>query len=107
MSNYSRGAARERQAVELFTSRGWFAVRAAGSHGPADVVALKAGHQPLLVQVKMTAGSVYAGFGPADREELKAAAHRAGGRALLLHWPPNGPRRFIFEEGWPQPRRGR
>ena len=101
MSAYARGAARERQVVELFQSRGWFAARSAGSHGPADVIALREGYQPLLVQVKTDVAGPYAHFGPSDRKELLQACRKAGARGLLLWWPPRGPKSYIFEEGWP------
>lgn len=85
----------------MFKLRGWFAIRAAGSHGPADVVALRNGYQPLLIQVKTDVAGPFAHFGPNERKELRDAARSAGGRALLLHWPPRGSKKYIFEEGWP------
>lgn len=101
MSSYARGAARERQVVELFKLRGWFAIRAAGSHGPADVVAVRNGHQTLLIQVKTDVAGPYAHFGPNERKELREACRIAGARGLLLWWPPHGAKSYIFEEGWP------
>jgi Holliday junction resolvase len=101
VSAYKRGADRERQVVRLFRERGWSATRSAGSHGPADVVCLREGYQPILVQVKTDTAGPWAHFGPQERRELREEARRAGARALLLHWPPRGTRKFIFEEGWP------
>ena len=52
-SNYRTGTRLEYRAIELLRRRGWFVVRSAGSHGPADLVALSPtdGH-PMLVQCK-------------------------------------------------------
>jgi hypothetical protein len=39
--NYSRSRQRELEVVKSFQKKGWFAVRSAGSHGIADVVAIR------------------------------------------------------------------
>lgn len=99
--NYKKGANRERQVLELLRSEGWYAERTAGSHGEADVIALKAGHMPRLIQVKCTK-STYAGFNHEAREELRKMAEVAGGVAELCWWPTDrkGPR-FIQSDQWP------
>lgn len=103
--SYRKGAVRERQVAERYEANGWVVYRSAGSHGPADLVALKAGVMPELVQVKATKAGPWSGFGPADREELRDEALRAGARAVLCHWPPDrkGPR-FLHVQDWPAPR---
>ena len=99
----SRGHDRERLIRDLLESGGgpyagpWWVSRAAGSLGDADLVAL-AGRfgrphvsrpcRALLVEVKSTARSPFAGFPPADRRELIAAAELAGAEAWLCWTPP-------------------
>lgn len=39
--NYVRGRAFEYEVVKLFKDKGWLTIRASGSHGVADVVAIK------------------------------------------------------------------
>lgn len=75
--------------------------RAAGSLGDADLVALRAGSRPMLVEVKSTAGGPYERFGPADRAALLFAARLAGADAVLVWWPPRGQIRFIPSSEWP------
>jgi hypothetical protein len=97
-----RGAARDRAVRDWFAERDWFAVCARGSHGCADVLAIKLGEQPRVVQVKSTAGGPYERFGPRDRAELAFAARLGGARAELCWWPPRGKPRFIPESEWPK-----
>lgn len=101
MSHYARGAAREREVMALLKERGWRCFRGAGSKG-CDIVALREGHTPRLYEVKATAAGPFSGFGPADRDAMRALAREAGAVAFLCWWPPDrrGPR-WIPEEGWP------
>lgn len=101
----SRGVARERAVRRLLEDDGWWTARAAGSLGDADVIALKAGARPRLVEVKSTSRSAFADFGPADRAELIAAAERAGAEAWLCYWPPRSSPTWIAPEHWPTGRR--
>lgn len=56
MSNYRRGYAIELKAKEILEGAGFLVVRAAGSHGPFDLVAI--GEKEVkLVQVKRTKGN--------------------------------------------------
>ncbi len=50
MTNYRRGYEIERKAMAELTGEGWLAIRAAGSHGPFDIWALK--DKLLLIQLK-------------------------------------------------------
>ena len=52
-SHYQRGAAFERRVAARLTRDGYHCIRAAGSKGAADIIALKPS-QVLLVQVKRT-----------------------------------------------------
>ncbi len=96
-----RGTGRERMVREWYADRDWLSFRAPASLGVADVVALKAGHRPQLVEVKSTAAGPYEHFRPADRADLKAAAELAGADATLAWWPSRGVLRFIPANEWP------
>lgn len=100
----SRGHDRERKVKAWLESRDWLVVRAAGSLGDVDLVALRDGDTPLLVEVKSTAGGPYERFVPAAREELLLAARIAGARATLAWWPPHGQLKWIPSEEWPKAR---
>jgi hypothetical protein len=76
-------------------------MRAPASLGVADVVALKAGERPRLIESKSTTRSPWSGFPPADRRALSEAAKRAGADALLCWWPKRSEPRFIPEREWP------
>lgn len=97
----SRGHQRERAVKDWHLKRDWLAFRAPASLGVADVVALRDGARPRLIEVKSTAGGPYERFGPRDRERLSFAAKLAGADALLAWWPPRGELRFIPECEWP------
>jgi len=97
-----RGAQRERAVITLLRDAGFVCYRAAGSHGCADVVALKRNHEPMLIQVKSTAGGPYERFGPSERAALMLEAEQAGAAAVLAWWPPR--RRvpeWIDSTDWP------
>lgn len=79
----------------------WFVARAAGSLGDADLVALKDGKVPRLIEVKSTAQGPYEHFGPKDRADLRFAAEIAGAVAELCWWPPRGKPRWIPATEWP------
>jgi Holliday junction resolvase len=97
----ARGHNRERAVKLKLQDDDWFVVRTAGSFGDADLVALKTGHQPRLIEVKSTAGGPYEHFGPTERETLRLAAELAGASAELAWWPPRGQLRFIPANEWP------
>jgi len=52
MSNYSKGANFERRVRKHFEAEGWVVFRSAGSHSPADLIALKAG-EVMLIQCQL------------------------------------------------------
>lgn len=101
----SRGIQRERQVRLLLEHDGWWTCRAAGSFGDADVVALKQGEIPRMVEVKSTARGPFAGFGPGDREELISAAAKAGAIPWLVWWPVRQKPRWYSVSEWPADRR--
>ena len=96
-----RGHQRERDVKRKLEDDDWFVTRAAGSLGDADLVALKVGKPPRLIEVKSTAAGPYHSFGPADRDGLRMAARIAGAEAWLAWWPPRGQLRWISEGEWP------
>lgn len=98
-----RGRQRELAVLLLLRDAGFVTYRLA--HGCADVLALRHDHQPMLIQVKSTAGSRYERFGPADRLALIDEAKQAGAAAVLAWWPP-GVRvpEWIDSSDWPDAR---
>ena len=77
-TNRQRGDYLERQARDALRAHQWVVVRAAGSHGPADLVALRAGRTPLLIACKVD-GTI----GPGERRALVDAADMGGARPML------------------------
>jgi Holliday junction resolvase len=96
-----RGHNRERQVRDLLLSEDWWVCRAAGSLGDADLVALKEGHFPRLIEVKSTAAGPYHSFGPKARADLRFAAFLAGAEAWLVWWPPRAQPKWIPSSEWP------
>lgn len=96
-----RGSQREYAVRNLLRDDGWLAFRAPASLGVADVIALRDGSRPRLIEVKSDARDAYGHFGPEKRERLRDAARLAGADALLAYWPPREELRWIGEESWP------
>ena len=97
----SRGIRRERSVLDTLRQDGWLAFRAPASLGVADVLALRAGDTPRLIEVKSDKDSPYDHFGPAKRKRLSEAARLAGAAAFLAWWPPRGALHWIPEAMWP------
>jgi Holliday junction resolvase len=78
---YKRGRALEYLMKDKLEKQGYFVVRAAGSHGVADIMAIKsysAGHEILFVSCKIPQ---YAP--PAERRALVEAAVRCGAIPMM------------------------
>lgn len=73
-----RGDYLERQVRHALEAHGWVVVRAAGSLGVADLVALRYANTPLLVSCKVSGLAP-----PAERAALLEAAERAGARPIV------------------------
>jgi len=96
-----RGTRREHQVRAELERDGWVVVRAAGSLGAVDLVALRAGDRPRFVQVKSDRVTPWKNFGPTERDRLLQVAEQAGADACLLWWPPRGPAVLINSPAWP------
>lgn len=99
MTNYRRGYTFERAIMADLTEDGYLCVRAGGSHGIADVVALKTG-QVLLVQAK-TDGAITI----ADWNKMYALAPSVGAVPLLAWRPQRGRIEYWLMTGPRQPRK--
>jgi len=77
--NYAKGRALEYECKKVLEGMGFFVIRSAGSHSPADLCALKNGHI-LLVQVQKESHL------PRQKEEaLKAVCRKAGAIGYFAH----------------------
>jgi hypothetical protein len=86
-ANYVKGRRSEYEHAAHLEDNGYTLVmRAAGSHGVADLIMAKQG-ELLFVQCKQTAHD-----SPAKRAELRGLAALVGAVPLLAGWEPNGPR---------------
>lgn len=97
------GTAREHKVMRHLEQRGWLTMRAPASLGAADIIALNyQAERPLMIQVKANRdGGPWMNFRPKERQELSAAAARAGAAAHLVWWPPHGEMQWIPEDEWP------
>ena len=110
MSNF--GHQRERQVKKLLEDEGWFVIRAPGSLGVADLVAIREEEDPgykyrhsvvRFIECKANEkGGPYMNFRPEDRKALLEAAEKAGARAELAFWPKRGNLTWIRSEAWPK-----
>lgn len=101
-SSKQKGGKKERQSKALFERDGWHVTKAGGSLGAADLVCLKDGERPMLVQVKATSRGPFDGFGPGERGELLAVAKGAGAVPVLAWWKPRA-REHRLIESWEWP----
>lgn len=102
MNSARKGHDKERKTKTLLEADGWLVVRAPASLGPCDLIALKAGERPRLLECKCNAGSPYMNFRATDRARLREVAKRAGAVAELVFWAPRARTpQFIDEALWP------
>jgi Holliday junction resolvase len=97
----SLGINRERQVRRLLEDQDYWVCRAAGSLGDADLVALKTGKPPLLIEVKTDKRGPFAHFGPKRRGEFRLAAEISGAIPVLYWWPSRGELHTFNEGDWP------
>lgn len=100
MTRYAKGAVKERLLMTRLEAAGWICYRSAGSHGNADLIALREGCRPLLIQVKADASGAFGHFGPEARYDLYAEAKNAGALALLAWCKPRGPVEWFLAPLW-------
>jgi len=98
----ARGRAREREVKKKLEAQGYFVIKAGGSLGEADLIALKAGERGMMIEVKSTAAGPFHSFGPSKREALISASEKAGLEPYLVYWPPRGELKYIGWTHWPQ-----
>lgn len=103
MSTRNTGIARERKLRQRLELDGWWTCRAAGSLGDADVIALKQGETPRLIEIKSSERGPFHSFGPADRLALIVAAEKAGAVPWLVWWPCRKQPRWLPASEWPRP----
>lgn len=92
MSAGHNGARFERQVATVLHRLGWFVTRSAGSHGPADLVALAADGETLFVQAKLGGPGR---LSPREWNALYLEALGYGGTPLLAHRPTRGHVEFL------------
>jgi Holliday junction resolvase len=86
--NYVRGRAFEYKIATFMRRKGYFVIRAAGSHGVSDLVAMKKGEKPLLIQCKT---GVTQGLTADEHNALLNTAISSGGVPILAFKPEKGP----------------
>ena len=90
MTNYTRGRQFEYRTKKKLEAEGWVVFRSAGSHSPADLIALRTG-EVMLVQCKGYEGKV----AHVEREKLLLLANELGVRAVLAQ---KQGRKLVMEE---------
>jgi Holliday junction resolvase len=85
LTNRQRGDYFERQVKATLEFHGWLVVRSAGSKGPFDLVAIRHGKTPMLVQCKLSGR-----IDPHERAATLESAHGAGARAVVAFRPRGG-----------------
>lgn len=94
-TKYEKGRTFEYKIKTYLTRRGYFVIRAAGSHGPADLVAVRKGQRPMLVQCKKGTATV----GKEEHNELFRAATQADAMAIIITSEDRGPMVFKVVTG--------
>lgn len=101
-SSKQKGSARELKVRDVLVEAGYLVMKAGGSLGAADLIALKRGERPRMVQVKANKdGGPWNKFGRAARAELAELAEAAGAVAELAWWPPHGDLKWYDQAVWP------
>jgi Holliday junction resolvase len=85
MNQYQRGARVEREVQKWLEARGFTTMRAAGSKGKIDVMAIRDDEQ-LFIQVKISDGLIK----PAERRELIRLGRMAGATPLVAYKEETG-----------------
>lgn len=93
MTAYQRGDYREKQAKAVLEEFGYTVWQARGSHGVADLIALRRESRPLLVQVKTGStvehyewNKLYRLADELGATPLVVTCERLAGTRVLMHW---------------------
>jgi hypothetical protein len=101
--NKASGTRREYKVRDAYREDDWYAFRTRDDQSICDVVAMKAGHQSIMAEVKSNKeGGPYMNFRKKDRQALIDAARIAGAMPLLVYWPIGGKRQDIPADQWPK-----
>ncbi len=101
--NRQRGAEKEWATARLLREEGWEVSR--NTHGAYDLMALKAGETPRIIEIK-SGQHPFNNYGPKERAETIEAAEKAGADAYLAHWVPyTSSPVYIKSSEWPGPRK--
>ena len=92
--NYVNGANFERKVKAELENKGWLCFRTAGSHGVADIIAIRHSTVPHIFQCKISNKIT-----PGEREKLKAIAKKYECNAQIAYREKEG-RKFVtkYEE---------
>lgn len=90
MTGAARGIYLERRVAEDLATRGWFTIRAAGSHGVADVVAIRPG-ETVFIQCK-TDGQIRG----TEWNRLYEICHGLGTVPLVAQWETKTHRKIMY-----------
>jgi Holliday junction resolvase-like predicted endonuclease len=97
-----KGNAKENLTARWLEADGWLTGSRRHIGGAADLVAVKPGERPRLIEVKATKGGPYERFVPADRALMREEAKKYGAVAELAWWPPGAKEPTIIDEAeWP------
>lgn len=101
MNSARKGNAKENRTAALLDEQGWTVASRRHLAGPGDLLAVRAGEMPRLIEVKATR-SAYEHFRQADRDEMREFAAERGLRAELAWWRPRSREpRIIGVDEWP------
>ena len=103
MSRQSRGAARERIVAEELRAEGWIVKGTGDAHGAIDLIALKRGERPRVLQIKgNVAGGPFMNFRQPERSLIQQEALQADADAWLVYAPPDRKApRWLHPGEWP------
>lgn len=94
-----KGSQKELRTVDWYRDQGWVAIH--NTHGPFDVMAMKAGERGQVTEVKY-GKKRYGNFTPEERAKTLAAALQAGADAYLAWWKPQASEPVLIHSSeWP------
>jgi hypothetical protein len=106
MNTARKGNRAEGRTVKLLEAEGWTVGSRRHLPGPGDLLAVRAGRRPRLIEVKGRK-NLWEGFRRADRQEMIDYAIPRGLRAEVAWWPPRARApRWISSEDLPRSPRG-